>query len=180
MSRAWIQKGKDRTNFGQSFNSSSTHHSCRIMGPRRKNADLKLQSIWDETLVEPVLTRDVHRTKVWHHLITSFSVKPPKKRATCLEDIPYSDWNVPKAASEKIQQDFTLFTTKVVEKQDSARGDTTKLLLRLQDGHEIETVIMKHTGHATVCISSQIGCQMGCRYVIFHSMFISLCDLEAF
>lgn len=142
------------------------------MAPRRKNADLKLQSVWDEGLLAPVLTRDIHRTKVWKQLITSFSVKPPKRRSTSLQDIPYSEWNIPKAASEKIVQDFVLFTTTVVEKQESARGDTTKLLVRLQDGHEIETVIMRHTGHATVCISSQIGCQMGCRFCATGTMGI--------
>ena len=46
---------------------------------------------------------------------------------------------------------------------ESNRGDTAKLLVQLQDGHKVETVVMIHSGHATVCVSSQIGCKMGCK-----------------
>jgi hypothetical protein len=85
------------------------------------------------------------------------------KSILSLQDLPYQAWNIPKKQAQRIVQEFSLFTTKISERSESARGDTTKLLVQLQDGHQVETVIMRHVGHATACISSQIGCQMGCR-----------------
>lgn len=46
----------------------------------------------------------------------------------------------------------------------SGDGRTLKLLLRLADGHEIETVIMGYPGRFTACLSSQVGCAMGCVF----------------
>jgi sorting nexin-8 len=71
---------------------------------------------------------------------------------------------VPKSAEQSICERFVLFTSRIAQRVDSDRADTTKLLLELQDGHKIETVVMKHRNRATVCISSQIGCKMGCKF----------------
>lgn len=46
----------------------------------------------------------------------------------------------------------------------SSDGRTRKLLLRLADGHEVETVIMGYPGRFTACLSSQVGCAMGCVF----------------
>ena len=46
----------------------------------------------------------------------------------------------------------------------SSDGWTRKFLLRLADGREIETVLMGFTGRHTVCLSSQVGCAMGCVF----------------
>ena len=46
----------------------------------------------------------------------------------------------------------------------SSDGWTRKFLLRLADGREIETVLMGFTGRYTVCLSSQVGCAMGCVF----------------
>ncbi len=46
----------------------------------------------------------------------------------------------------------------------SRDGDTHKLLLRLKDGQTIETVLMRFKGRATVCVSTQAGCAMGCVF----------------
>jgi 23S rRNA (adenine2503-C2)-methyltransferase len=92
------------------------------------------------------------------HRQTSYKLKP-----TILAEVPFSRWNIPKKQAQRVVDEYSLFTTKIVERSDSAKGDTTKLLIELQDGHQVETVVMRHVGHATVCVSSQIGCQMGCR-----------------
>lgn len=134
--------------------------------PRRKIGDLKQKSVWDESLLSDVLSIPRHRNKLWNHLIYSFSTDTPKKltpKSTSLDNCPYADWQFGRKSIEEIKTNFHLFTTTVVQRYDSARGDTTKLLVRLQDGHEVETVIMRHVTHNTVCISSQIGCQMGCK-----------------
>lgn len=126
------------------------------MAPKRKAEDLKLKSIWDETLVTEVMDNKVHRNKMWQWL-----VHHPDKD---ISDVPFSSWRVKKASVEAILKNFVKYTASVVERNESIRGDTTKLLLELQDGHRVETVIMRHPSHSTVCVSSQIGCQMRCRY----------------
>jgi adenine C2-methylase RlmN of 23S rRNA A2503 and tRNA A37 len=150
------------------------------MAPKRK--ELTLQSVWDESLLTPVVSQSKFRVKLWRHLINSLAdstyQRNYKRRSTKLEDVPFSEWNFPKVSADKIKSDFQIFTTTISEKSESARGDTTKLLVRLQDGHQVETVVMKHRGHATVCISSQIGCQMGCRFCATGTMGI-IGDLTA-
>jgi adenine C2-methylase RlmN of 23S rRNA A2503 and tRNA A37 len=60
---------------------------------------------------------------------------------------------------------FELLTSAVASEATSADGSTTKLVVRLQDGHEIETVLMRHDGgRNTLCVSSQIGCKMACTF----------------
>jgi hypothetical protein len=124
------------------------------MAPKR---DLPLKSIWDETLVIESGMIPKHRAKMWNWLINH----PGKD--VC--DVPFESWSVAKKPAQILREQFVLSTCKIVEQSDSSKGDTHKLLLELQDGHRIETVIMKHTAHSTVCVSSQIGCQMGCRWV---------------
>ncbi len=51
----------------------------------------------------------------------------------------------------------------VVVAQTTEDG-VTKLVFRLQDGHRIETVVIPMANHATVCISCQVGCRMGCQF----------------
>lgn len=137
------------------------------MAPKRKNAELPLKSIWDEVLLSSAVSHPMHRAKIWNHLILSYTAgkigNDYKLRSHKIEEIPFATWCVPKKQVQRVVEDFSLFTTTVSERSDSAKGDTTKLLVKLQDGHQVETVIMRHAGHATACISSQIGCQMGCR-----------------
>jgi len=127
------------------------------MAGKRQKSNQKLKSIWDESLIEEILPNKRHRNKMWNWLINHANV-------TCgIADIPFSEWNMPKEAINRITSEFVMYTSKVSQCIKSNRGDTIKLLITLQDGYEIETVVMKHLHHATVCVSSQIGCQMGCR-----------------
>lgn len=57
-----------------------------------------------------------------------------------------------------------LTASPVVEQVGSADGHTRKLLVRLGDGQEIETVVMGYPGRFTACLSSQAGCAMGCAF----------------
>lgn len=71
--------------------------------------------------------------------------------------------NVPKKLIQKIEEmGFAELTvvTRLVSKQDG----TNKFLFRLQDGNVIESVFMKYKHGNSVCISSQVGCRMGCRF----------------
>jgi len=51
---------------------------------------------------------------------------------------------------------------KTLKKQSSSRGDTVKYLFGLADGQAVETVLMVHSYGRSVCISTQVGCRMGC------------------
>ncbi|MBD3269907.1 23S rRNA (adenine(2503)-C(2))-methyltransferase RlmN [Candidatus Peregrinibacteria bacterium] len=54
---------------------------------------------------------------------------------------------------------------KLAHQQTSSKGDTTKFLFELDGGQMIETVLMKfEDGRNSVCVSSQVGCQMGCKF----------------
>lgn len=72
--------------------------------------------------------------------------------------------DLPKAFREKLPSLATIWTTKVVTTQASDDG-TRKLLLELHDRHRIECVLLcDNRGHRTACISTQVGCGMGCVF----------------
>lgn len=70
--------------------------------------------------------------------------------------------NVSKTLREKLNSDFTLNTLEI--KDRLAGQDTVKYLFKLSDGALIETVLMKHNYGNSVCVSSQVGCDMGCAF----------------
>lgn len=59
---------------------------------------------------------------------------------------------------------WTLDRPEIVQEFVSSDGLTRKFLLRLEDGHTIETVLMGYDGRHTACISTQVGCAMGCVF----------------
>ncbi len=63
-----------------------------------------------------------------------------------------------------LHQDVTLDAPTINAKIDSSDERTRKLLLRLDDGQEIETVVMGYPGRFTACLSTQAGCAMGCVF----------------
>lgn len=71
--------------------------------------------------------------------------------------------DLPKSLREKLATEFTLFTGRVVGHQ-VAKDRTEKLLLELQDGENIECVLMREPDRRTICISTQVGCAMGCVF----------------
>ncbi len=72
--------------------------------------------------------------------------------------------NMPKRLREELEEKSTLRTLVPVSCLTSADGQTAKYLFRLEDGHVIESVWMKYHHGNSVCISSQVGCRMGCRF----------------
>ena len=59
---------------------------------------------------------------------------------------------------------WTVLNTSVQHSMTSSNGNTTKLLVILGDGHEVECVILRHLKRRTICVSSQVGCKMGCSF----------------
>ncbi len=72
--------------------------------------------------------------------------------------------NLSKALREKLKERFFITAPKVARKQCSALDGTIKYLWELDDGNCIETVLMSYHHGNTVCISSQVGCRMGCKF----------------
>ena len=72
--------------------------------------------------------------------------------------------NLPKALREKLAAECPFTVPEVARKQVSARDGTIKYLWRLGDGNCVESVLMRYHHGNTVCISSQVGCRMGCAF----------------
>lgn len=64
----------------------------------------------------------------------------------------------------KIKEKFCLKSLFVVKKLESNTDNTVKYLYRLPDGNHIESVIMEYSYGNTICVSTQVGCKMGCRF----------------
>ncbi|MBO5135786.1 MAG: 23S rRNA (adenine(2503)-C(2))-methyltransferase RlmN [Clostridia bacterium] len=72
--------------------------------------------------------------------------------------------NIPKSLREKLTENCTLGQLEIAEKFVSDIDETRKYLLQLNDGNYIETVLMKYHHGYTICVSSQVGCRMGCKF----------------
>jgi 23S rRNA (adenine2503-C2)-methyltransferase len=70
--------------------------------------------------------------------------------------------NIPKTLRETIRDDLWPFTVDVMQTAD--RGKTIKWLFRCTDGSPIESVLMGYSNRTTLCVSSQVGCAMGCTF----------------
>ncbi|WP_445479622.1 23S rRNA (adenine(2503)-C(2))-methyltransferase RlmN [Lysinibacillus irui] len=71
--------------------------------------------------------------------------------------------NLSKGLREKLTANFALSTLSTIIKQESKDG-TIKFLFQLQDGYSIETVLMRHDYGNSVCVTTQVGCRIGCTF----------------
>lgn len=72
--------------------------------------------------------------------------------------------NISKATREKLRKNTYVSTLKIREKYVSKLDGTVKYLFELPDKNCIESVVMRYHHGLTICISSQVGCRMGCRF----------------
>ncbi len=72
--------------------------------------------------------------------------------------------NLPGQLREQLKEISEITSLYMVDKLTSREGETTKFLFRLWDGRVLESVLMKYHHGNSVCISSQVGCRMGCRF----------------
>lgn len=82
-----------------------------------------------------------------------------KKRAASWDEMT----DLPKALRTELAEDLQLWTTEI-SKHTQADDGTEKLLLRLADGGQIECVLLRDKVRRTICISTQVGCGMGCVF----------------
>ena len=80
------------------------------------------------------------------------------KRITSFNEIT----NIKKEIISKMEEDFTFDFIELVKKQHDK--DTYKFLFKLNDGNHIEAVLMQHDYGNSVCVSSEVGCNMGCAF----------------
>ena len=72
--------------------------------------------------------------------------------------------NLPKSLREKLRERFTLYAPAAERKLVSRLDGTVKYLWRLYDGNHVESVVMRYEHGNTVCVSSEVGCRMGCAF----------------
>ena len=72
--------------------------------------------------------------------------------------------NLSKDLRSALAEKYPIVPPEVVRKQESARDGTIKYLWRLSDGNCVETVLMRYNYGNTVCISTEVGCRMGCAF----------------
>ena len=72
--------------------------------------------------------------------------------------------NIPVSLRQKLSSDFEIFLPEVFKKLVSKLDGTVKYLFRLSDGNIIESVVMDYHHGKSICISSQVGCRMGCSF----------------
>ena len=115
-------------------------------------------SLWGVTreelaaLIERWGFKSVHVGKIWSHLYLHGR----------------NDWDqipeLPTALAERLERDTTAALLPITLETRSDDGFTRKYLLGLKDGPQIETVLMRYSGRVTACVSSQVGCAMGCVF----------------
>lgn len=81
------------------------------------------------------------------------------KRVSAFEEMT----NLSKALRESLESSFTLTTLNTIIQQQSSDG-TIKFLFELHDGYSIETVLMRHEYGNSVCVTTQVGCRIGCTF----------------
>jgi 23S rRNA (adenine2503-C2)-methyltransferase len=103
-------------------------------------------------LLESAGVSPAHTARVWRYLYWE-----------CVETIAAMA-EVPARVRSTLEAHAVIGVPPVALETDSSDGFTRKYLLRLADGERIETVLMRFTGRVTACVSSQVGCAMGCVF----------------
>ena len=94
----------------------------------------------------------VHAARLWNYLYY--------ERADAIAAMT----DLPARLRARLETETVLGFLPVASETHSSDGFTRKYLLALADGHRIETVLMRYTGRTTACVSSQVGCAMGCVF----------------
>lgn len=82
------------------------------------------------------------------------------KRAHCFEAMT----NISKALRKKLSETAKISTLKLVSSQNSSKDQTEKFLFQLEEGVSIESVLIFEPPRTTLCISSQVGCAIDCKF----------------
>ncbi|GKX66258.1 23S rRNA (adenine(2503)-C(2))-methyltransferase RlmN [Inconstantimicrobium mannanitabidum] len=72
--------------------------------------------------------------------------------------------NIPSVLKDKLKNNFIIQMPEVLEVYKSEKDNTSKVLFRYEDGNIIESVIMRYNYGNSICVSTQVGCRMGCKF----------------
>ncbi len=95
---------------------------------------------------------EVHARTLWYQLYQKV-----------LREFQSSD-RLPRRFLDQVERECTLHFPSVLRETGSSDGTTRKYLLGLKDGQSVETVLMRYRGRTTACVSTQVGCAMGCVF----------------
>ncbi|MFT3783503.1 MAG: 23S rRNA (adenine(2503)-C(2))-methyltransferase RlmN [Nibricoccus sp.] len=122
---------------------------------RRSDAAINLLELTRAELHEFIASWDfsvVHAARLWSYLyyecVDTFGAMP----------------ELPLKMRKRLESECTIGVSRVERELASTDGFTRKFLLSLEAGGSIETVLMRFTGRVTACVSSQVGCAMGCVF----------------
>eukprot|EP00620_Florenciella_sp_RCC1587_P017374 CAMPEP_0182575534 /NCGR_PEP_ID=MMETSP1324-20130603/30543_1 /TAXON_ID=236786 /ORGANISM="Florenciella sp., Strain RCC1587" /LENGTH=432 /DNA_ID=CAMNT_0024791115 /DNA_START=73 /DNA_END=1368 /DNA_ORIENTATION=+ len=118
---------------------------------------------------------EAHSIKPQHYYtLLRILVNHPDPGSMTWDDIPWDDKSLglPSKLKDLLPNEFVIMSSKVANRFESTQHDnhTTKLLVELHDGERVEAVVMKYNKHSTVCVSSQVGCQMACSFCATGTM----------
>lgn len=82
------------------------------------------------------------------------------KGLTKIQDVP----NIPNGLKNALDEKICISKTEIYRKLESKLDGTNKYLIELDDGNIIETVLMRYRHGNSICISTQVGCRMGCKF----------------
>ena len=116
-------------------------------GPRLLDLTRKELEVWCEAHGVPRFRADQIRRWVFGKRVNSYDLMT----------------DLPARLRDDLKRELTLFSSEVVRHQKSVDG-TEKLLLRLHDGEHVECVLMREEDRRTICLSTQVGCGMGCVF----------------
>ena len=72
--------------------------------------------------------------------------------------------DISKNLREKLKEETYILSLEIIEAQHSKKDETKKFLIKLEDNNAIESVFMKYNHGNTICVSTEVGCKMGCRF----------------
>jgi len=105
--------------------------------------------------------KPVHAKAIWQHAHREGLIDPG------------SIGGLPSGLAERLRADLTASAPTPARDTASSDGFTRKFLLGLDDGRQIETVLMRYDGRVTACVSTQAGCAMGCVFCATGQMGFS-------
>lgn len=118
--------------------------------------------------MEKLNLKDLSQSELEEYII---SLGEPKFRATQIYKWLYSGiehademTNISKKLRERIKTECIISSVTIEKKFVSALDGTRRYLLKLADGNYVESVLMKYKHGYSICISSQVGCAMGCKF----------------
>eukprot|EP00439_Symbiodinium_sp_Y106_P076647 s226_g15.t2 len=151
------------------------------VGASARRRELHPKPIFDEPALRTFLTghgvKTVHMARIWKHVVSQLNESTWPR----LDEVP----GLPQRIRDALAAEFAVVTSQVVKRSVSELDGTMKLLIRLQDGHEVEAVVIHHNGEAehpdqrqadrcgerdTLCVSSQVGCRLGCTFCATGTM----------